>query len=111
MSTAVDPTVEKTLHHWRDTHLHNCREMYLLNPQEAQMHGMKLTFAHKGVFKCGELYVGDMALFRDGALGKVRSFWQRGDQISIGIDRHRHMNALQWDLWLHMVSSSLMRNC
>ena len=67
------------------------------------MHCMKLTFAHKGVFKCGELHVGDMALFQDGALGKVRSFWQRGDQISIGIDRHRHMNALRWDLAPHGV--------
>ena len=113
VSSATDATVERTsviaflqrtLHHWK-RHLNTCREMYLLNGEAVHVGGLKLTCARTGVFKYGELHVGDMALFQEGVLGKVRSFWDHEGQIFIAVDRHRFAipDQLQWDLHAHGV--------
>lgn len=79
--------LHRTIDYWNDSKA--CHEIYLNNPRAVALHGQRLSKAASATLTCGEVHINDMVFLFDGSIGKVRSFYQHGDCLSVGVDVHK----------------------
>ena len=79
--------LHRTIDYWNDSKA--CHEIYLNDPRAVALHGQRLSKAASATLTCGEVHINDMVFLFDGSIGKVRSFYQHGDCLSVGVDVHK----------------------